>query len=172
MPPFYDIYGLSDKRSKKTVEKFLCHFSNREKVENKDGQEIMVYQNEKYNIEETWKTISTLTEVINFGIENQYLGFVFYIGDNLKHGIGQIILKFTFDQKIIFGISIEEKSISENGKLHDNYDKAVEIEKIIVTLTNATKSSIQFEHPPADDEEEFDENGDYWKNIINKISNK
>jgi hypothetical protein len=48
MPPYYDIYGLSRQRDKKTIEKFLNYFSIREKIENREGQEIAVYKNEKY----------------------------------------------------------------------------------------------------------------------------
>jgi membrane-associated protease RseP (regulator of RpoE activity) len=47
---------------------------------------------------------------------------------NLKEGINHIILKFTFDGKIIFGISVEENKIDDNGNLIDNYDKALEVE--------------------------------------------
>lgn len=165
MPPYYDIYGLSRQRDKTTVEKFLNHFSDREKIEDREGQEITVYKNEKYKIEETLASIRTLTEVINLGLENQNFGFAFYIGDNLREGINHIILKFTFDRKIIFGISVEENRIADDGKLIDNYDKALEIETKIAELTNSTKTSIQFEYAPSDDEEEFDRDSEIWRNM-------
>ena len=165
MPPYYDIYGLSKQRDKKTIETFLNYFANRDKNEDREGQEIAVYNNEKYNTEETWTAITTLTEVIDFGLENKNFGFAFYIGDNLKEGINHIILKFTFDSKIIFGISVEENRISDNGKLIDNYDKALEIEKSIAELTNSAKTSIQFEYAPSDDEVEFDSDIEIWRNM-------
>lgn len=165
MPPYYDIYGLSKQRDKTTVEKFLNYFSIREKIENREGQEIAVYKNEKFKTEETWKAIRTLTEVIDFGLENENFGFAFYIGDNLKEGINHIILKFTFDGKIIFGISVEENKIDDNGNLIDNYDKALEVEKAIAELTNSTKTSIQFEYAPSDDEDEFDSDIEVWRNM-------
>ncbi len=165
MPPYYDIYGLSRQRDKTTVEAFLNYFANRNKIEDREEQEIAVYKNEKYKTEETWAPIKTLTEVIDFGLKNKNFGFAFYIGDNLKAGVNHIILKFTFDGKIIFGISVEEKRIADNGKLIDNYDKAREIEKKIAELTNSIKTSIQFEYPPSDDEEEFDLDIEMWRNI-------
>lgn len=165
MAPCYDIYGLSKQRDKKTIKKFLDYFSYREKIENRAGRGIDVCKNEKYKTEESWTPINTLTEVIDFGLENQYLGFAFYIGDNLKEGIDFIILKFTFDGKIIFGISIEEYRIAGNGKLIDNYDKALEIEKTITNLTNSAKTSIQVEYAPSDDEEEFDTDIEMWRNF-------
>lgn len=165
MPPYYDIYGLSKQRDKKTVETFLNYFANRNKIEDREGQEIAFYKNEKYKTEETWTSIRTLTEVIDFGLKNQNLGFAFYIGDNLKKGINHIILKFTFDGKIIFGISVEENRLTDGGKLIDNYDKALEIEKTIAELTNSSKTSIQFEYAPSDDEEEFDSDIEMWRNM-------
>ncbi|WP_421798240.1 hypothetical protein [Haliscomenobacter sp.] len=165
MPPYYDIYGLSKQRDKKTVETFLNYFANRNKIEDRAGQEIAVYKNEKYKIEETWTSIRTLTEVIDFGLKNQNFGFAFYIGDNLKKGIHHIILKFTFDGKIIFGISVEENRLTDGGKLIDNYDKTLEIEKTIAELTNSSKTSIQFEYAPSDDEEEFDSDIEMWRKM-------
>lgn len=165
MPPCYDIYGLSKQRDKKTIEKFLNYFSIREKIENREGQEITIYKNDKYKIEETWLAIRTLTEVIDFGLENLNYGFAFYISDNLIEGINHIILKFTYDGKIIFGISVEENIISANENLIDNYNKAIEVERLIADLTNSEKTSIQFENAPSDDEEEFDSDIEILRNM-------
>ena len=113
-----------------------------------------------------------MTEVINFGLANENHGFAFYIGDNLKDDINHIILKFTYDGKIIFGISIREKRITNSGKLVDNYDRAFEIGNLIAELTDAAKTSIQIEYAPSDDEEEFDKDIELWKNIDEKKRNK
>lgn len=111
MPPFYDIYGFSKQRDKNTVEKFLSYFAHREKIENRTGQEIIVYKNDKYGIEETWIPVNSLTDVIEFALENVNFGFAFYISDNLREGINDVILKFTFDGKVIYGISVKEKIV-------------------------------------------------------------
>lgn len=165
MPQYYDIYGLSKQWDKKSIEKFLNHFSHRDKIENREGQEIAVYKNEKYSVEETWTPISTLTNVIDYGLAHEDHGFAFYISDNLKEGISHLILKFTYDRKVIFGVSIEENRIANNGELIDNYDKSLEAEKSIAELTNAAMTSIQFENAPSDDEEEFDKDIEVWKNM-------
>lgn len=165
MPPYYDIYGLSRQREKETIEKFLTYFSIRERIENREGQVISVFKNEKYKTEETYIAIRTLTEVIDFGLENRYVGFAFYIGDNLKEGIGHIILKFTFDGKIIFGISIEENIIDDRGKLIDNYDEALKVGRAIEELTNATKTFIKVEYAPSDDEDGFDRDIEVWRKL-------
>lgn len=165
MPPYYDIYGLSKERNKQTIEKFLNHFSHRDKIEVRMGQEILVNGNQKYNVKESCTPISTLSEVISYGINNPIQGFTFYISDNLKEGINGLILKFTYDGKIIFGASIEEKDIEDNGNISDNYTRALEIERQIAELTNAYKSSIQVEFAPSDDEEEFDQDIEIWKKM-------
>jgi hypothetical protein len=165
MPPHYDIYGLSKQRDRVTVEKFLNHFSFREKIENRVGQEIIVDKNEKYEIVEIIIPVSTLSEVINVGFENLNFGFSFYVSNNLKEKISCIVLKFTFDGKIIFGVSIEENRVNSDGSLTDNYDKAFEIEKMISELTNSIKTSIQFEHGPSDDEEELDRDIEVWRKM-------
>ncbi|WP_101690182.1 hypothetical protein [Dysgonomonas massiliensis] len=163
MPPYYDIYGISQKRDKETIERFLDFFAEREMIENREDQEIYVMNNEKYGTKEVLISINTLSEVIEYGVNNQDSGFVFYIGDYLKD-VDHIILKFTYDRKIIFGISVEEK-IFRNNQLIDNYTKAKKVEDLILQLTSAYKTSIQFEFPPADDEEEFDESMEMWRNM-------
>ena len=168
MPPYYDIYGLSRNRDKVTIERFLGHYCDRQKVENREGQEILIYQNDKYNVPEINLSIKTLTEVIDYGIKNLNYGFAFYIGDNLKPEINHVILKFTFDGKIIFGISVEEKTI----ELIDNYPLASKIEKDIARLTESYKTSIEFEYTPSDDEEEFDKDIELWSNMNNEKQSK
>jgi hypothetical protein len=165
MPLHYDIYCLSENRNKKTIEEFLDYFSFRNKIENRDNQEISIIGNKEYNIKESWIPIRTISEVIDYGIENSNIGFAFYIGDNLKKGISHIILKFTFDKKMIFGICVQEERLVDNQQITDNYKFALEVENTISKLTDSKKTSIQFENPPADDEVEFDESMEVWRKM-------
>ncbi len=164
MPPFYDIYGLSHKRDKQTIEKFLDFYCFREKVEHREGQEIRIYKNERYGLYDIDIPVKTLSEVIEYGVNNSNHGFAFYISDNLKENVKDLVLKFTYDGKIIFGVSIEENLLTKDGKLVDNYNKAQIIEMSIAALTNSIKTSIQLEYPPSDDEEEFDNDIKLWSN--------
>lgn len=155
MPPCYDIYVLSSQRNAATIERFLNRFSHRERIENREGQQIAVYKNEKYGIRESLIPIETLTEVIEFGIAHPHLGFSFYISDHLKGEISYIILKFTFDEKIIFGISIEKNRITDRGTAADNFDSATALAQEMKELTGASHSLILTEYAPPDDEDEF-----------------
>ncbi|NOS92452.1 MAG: hypothetical protein HOP30_11055 [Cyclobacteriaceae bacterium] len=169
MPPFYDIYGLSKRRDKQTIETFLDFYCHRELIENYQGQdvEIAIYKNDKYGVNEEFVPVDNLSEVINYGLSHPDCGFAFYVGakSNYKKDIGSLILKFTFDGKMIFGVSIEEKRLIDGDKLIDNYDAALEIEKTIVELTNSIKTSIQLEYAPSDDEEEFDRDIEMWRKM-------
>jgi len=173
MGPFYEIYGLSENRDKETIERFLEHFTFRNLIEDRKGQEISVHSNVKYGVEEFFKPVKTLSQVIQFGINHPNIGFAFYIGNgkNLKPGIGDVLLKFTFDSKLIFGVGIEEKVVLKDGSVVSNFPFAVEVKEQLIELTGAYKTSIQFEYPPSDDEAEFDEDMEMWKDLTNgKIS--
>lgn len=169
MPPFYDIYGLSKKRDKETIERFLEHFTHRDLIEDREGQEIFGMPNKKYGQEDFSIPVKTLSEVIQFGIDNPNVCFCFYMGTrtNLKSGIGDVLLKFTFDAKVIFGVAIEDTILLEDGSLASNFPYALKVKEQIEALTGAHKSSIQFEYAPSNDEEEFDADMEVWKNLTN-----
>ncbi len=166
MPPFYDIYSISNSRNKETIESFLSFYYNRQNIESTEGQEIYIYANAKYNIIEQSIPISTLSELIDYGIENRNHGFCFYLPRNELNDfdIEQCILKFTFDNRIIFGISIEENGIT--AKLQ--YEKAMKLEETLKSLTESFDSSIQIENAPADDLDEFEYEKKYWNDYLNK----
>ncbi len=167
MPPFYNIYALSKQRNQIDIEKFLNYFSYRNEIENRSGQEIIALENAN-DKNEIRLPINVLREVLEFGVKNSDYCFVFYINDNLKEDIKEVILKFTSDRQIIFGVSIESKKIIEDGSLVDNYDRACELEKLLSDIAATSKTSIQIEYAPADNEEEFDEDIHYWK-AVNKL---
>lgn len=161
----YDIYALSTHRNQETIEKFLHYYTNRPGIEDREGEEIMVYSNEKYGVQEISIPVHTMTDVLAFGIKNENKGFYFYVSDHLLAGVRFVILKFTYDNKLIFGISVDESRVEDNGRIVDNYDRALKIQSELVELTQATKTSIMYEYAPADDEEEFDADIEQWKTM-------
>jgi hypothetical protein len=165
MPPCYDIYVCSNKRDKKTIERFLNHFANRKLIEDQSNCEIFIAGSDKYNIDESSVKVNSLTQILDFGIAKKEIGFAYYISNNLDERINHIILKFTFDAKIIFGISIETKRIAPTGNLLDNYKQALTIEQEMCELSNSIKSSIQVEYAPSDDEKEFEEDKKLWNEM-------
>ena len=156
---YYDIYAISKNRDHETIERFLNYFCFRDRIENQEGYEIEIWENKKYGVEEFSMPISKMRELIAYGVKNPHHGYVFYMGDHLKRNITHIILTFTYDGKMIFGISIPPKDVDQK----DNYLQAFRMEKKIAQLTNACDTSIQFEYPPSDDEQEFYENRKMWE---------
>lgn len=162
MPPFYDIYGFSRKRDSELIEKFLDKFAFRKSIETWEGCELEIFENEKYSVKEKKVSVNTLTEVIAYGINNPNHGFSFYLGsDGLKEDIKSLILKFTYDSSIIYGLSIEENKEYGNG----NYKRALELETILKDFLPLEKTSIQVEYAPADDWNEFNEGIEFWKEM-------
>jgi len=113
MPPCYDVYGISKKRDKETINRFVEYFCDRDQIESQTGCEIFVNENEKYNIPEESIEVSKLSDVIEYGILNKTKGYSYYL-DSRDDYIG-VLLKFTYDSKIIFGVSIEEKTVRKSG---------------------------------------------------------
>lgn len=140
MPPFYDIYGLSQKRDKETIEVFLNYFCYREKEENRSSGEGIFLENEEFI------PVNTLSQVIDYGIKNPNWVFAFYLNKYFKN-VESVILCFTNDNQIVFGVSVEVNRI-ENGQLIDNADKCDQLAEAIAVLTSAHKTIMGVELPP------------------------
>ena len=162
MPPYYDVYGISKHRDRKTIECFLSAFCHRGEVESQEGTVIGMLANEKYRVAEIELPVNTLTEVVDFGLQNSGYGFSFYIASGLIN-VKMVILKFTYDGLIIFGVSIEE--MDDNWV--DNLPKARELAVKIARLTQSYKTSIQFECGTADDAGEFEEDHQLFSHLNN-----
>ena len=158
----FNIYGFSIHRDKKTIEKFLHQYTYRTEVEDWKDCDLSIYENDTYEIQEQYVSIRTLTEAIEYGLEHKNHGFAFYIGSKgVKGDISHVILKFTYDSAIIFGLSITE--YAQDGQA--NYKRAYELEQELKAFLPVQKTSIQFEYPPSDDKEEFEESIEVWKEM-------
>lgn len=155
MPPFYDIYGLSQKRDKETIEVFLNYFCYREKEENRSSGEGIFLENEELGIDEEFIPVNTLSQVIDYGIKNPNWVFAFYLNKYFKN-VESVILCFTNDNQIVFGVSVEVNRI-ENGQLIDNADKCDQLAEAIAVLTSAHKTIMGVELPPPRSENEINE---------------
>ncbi|MDH6309600.1 hypothetical protein M2451_001966 [Dysgonomonas sp. PFB1-18] len=156
MPPFYDIYGLSKKRDRETIEKFLDYFCYRDEIENLGKDEgIFILESEDYNIQEDFIPVKTLSEVIDFGINNPNQAFAFYLSQPLKN-VESVILCFTYDNQIVLGVSVEVNRI-ENDRFIDNSAICDQLAATIVKLTSAHKTIMGLELPPPRSESELDE---------------
>lgn len=157
--PYFDIYVLSDERNTEAIEKFLMRYCDRAANEMRDGgQEIAIYKSDKYGIAEQFIPIDTLTAVIRHGTQNLHHGFCFYISRHLK-GVKDVMLKFTYDGKMVFGVSIDTGLHDDYG----NYPYAKQLAGELKKITKGYKENITVEYAPADDEEEFDADVAMWQ---------
>jgi hypothetical protein len=153
-----DIYGLSDKKDNKVIELFLSEFTYRDQIEARAGDIVTIFSNEKYNVYKEDIAIETTTDLINLGVRNRNKGFCAYFHRGLKPDITSLLLKFTYDDKIIYGVSVDE---SNESRARDVRDK-------LITDFCVKDVSIEFENPPADDEAEFYENKEAWKDTLTR----
>lgn len=154
MPPFYDIYGLSNQRDKETIDKFINYFCYRDDVEYL-GEDSGIFVRSSDECNEDFIPLSTLTDVIEWGLNNPTKGFSFYLHKGFKTVKG-LILTFTYDSKMVFGVSIEYNEIV-NGKLINNASLCDVLANKVSEVTNSYKTLIGLELPPPRSEEELDQ---------------
>lgn len=166
MSLFYDIYGLSRERNGPTVERFLSHFCNRTALDPLSDKWLQVAANEHYQVPEVELPLQSIADLIAYAVQNPTHCFVFYNQEALRPDVTCVFLKFTYDGKVVFGVSIDETG----SNLVDNFPHALTIEAEITRLTSAYKSFIAVEEPPAKDEEAFDAARAAWQGIRNRLS--
>ena len=149
---FYDIYGLSMGRDESTIEAFLRHFCYRDHIEPLQDQWLQAWPKEQYHIPELIELpLTSIADMVAYAMRHPTHGFVFYNQVALRTSVKSAIVKFTYDGKVVFGVSIS------------NADQALTVEAEIKQVTQAYKSFIAVEYPPANDEEEFDADMLMWQ---------
>ena len=153
---YYEIYAFSDLRDEKTLDTFFQKYSNREKVENNEFL-IQTWSGEEIEI-----VVDSLTDLIDFAKTNPFYHFRNYIEPH-KEGITHLILSFTEDSGIIFGICIDEK----NERTFNNYTQCLEIENNLKSQFKYTYISTNY--PPAKNLNEFKDDIVKWQNLSEDI---
>jgi hypothetical protein len=154
---FFDIYCLSTERNEPTVERFLRRFCEREQLDPLPETWLYVMPSEKYQVLEYHEfSPASVAEVIAYAVAHPTHSFGFSSHAALRPGITTLHVRFTYDAKVIFGVSMEEM---------DGYHQAQAFAAEITHLTHAHKSFTALEYPPACDEEEFDADVLMWQNI-------
>jgi hypothetical protein len=166
MSMFYDIYGLSQERNGPAIERFLSHFCDRNALDPLSDKWLQVAENEQYQVPEIELPLNSIADLIDYAVQNPTHCFVFYNQEALRPDVTCVFLKFTYDRKVIFGVSIEETGIN----LEDNFPHALTIEAEIIRITGAYKSFIAVEEPPAKDEEAFDADREAWQSIRDRLN--
>ncbi|RSK23968.1 hypothetical protein [Hymenobacter metallilatus] len=158
---YYDVYALSSKRDATTVENFLSHFCDRSLLEPVVDRWIHVSANEKYHTPEVDIPLHFIAELIAYAVANLNHAFNYYTDEGIRDNIDCVIIQFTYDGKVVFGISVG--CTQDAGG--DNIAQAIQVEAEIRQVTGAYKSYIAGEYPPARDEEQFDTDVAMWKEL-------
>jgi hypothetical protein len=166
MSMFYDIYGLSSERNAPTVERFLSQFCDRYALDPLSDTWLQVAASESYQVPEVELPVASIADLIDYAVQNPTHCFVFYNQQALRPDITCVFFKFTYDGKVVFGVSIEETGFN----LEDNFPHALTIEAEIVRLTGAYKSFIAVEQPPAQDEAQFDVDSAVWQSTRDEFN--
>lgn len=154
---FFDIYCLSTERNELAVERFLCRFCERERLDPLPETWLYMMPSVKYQALEYHEFLpASMAEVIASAVGHPTHCFEFSTRAALRPGITTLHLRFTYDGQVVFGVSIEEM---------DGYHRAQALATEITHLTRAHKSYIAVEYPAACDEEGFDADVLMWQNI-------
>lgn len=86
------------------------------------GDSITIFSNEKYNVKQEDIAIETATALIALGVKNTNKRFCTYFHDGLKPGIASLLLKFTYNNKIIYGVSVDENEKERARDIHTKID--------------------------------------------------
>jgi len=136
--PFIDIYAITDERSSDAINQFLKDFNNIEEIRFSDWTEVMIYKSP--DREETeWVEVENLKNAFELGVNNTNLCFTILIGGSKEH-IEWTTITFTFDNKLVLGLSIREFQ-DENGTV-DNWQLAEELKKSLLAKYNSKLAVI------------------------------
>lgn len=133
VPPFNDIYVVTDDRSKTCVDKFLSKYADlanasvRTDFEVRDGS--------------SYVETGTLTNTIAYGLADKRRCFVVYL-DSAVSGLKSVIVFFTLDGKLVLGLSIEYDENSD--------EEAAHVLAMLKAEFNADLGVVSFETHPGD----------------------
>ena len=145
-----DIYTISNNRNNENIEKFLLKYVDRKIIqETKDFEVDILNNNTHRNIK-----LKSFNDLIGLGLSDFKNCFTIYLSSAILE-IKSIILSFTADGKVIFGISIDE---------NNNYEFAEKLSVDLKSNNFGIESFFDIESIPAINMKDFLENVEIAKN--------
>lgn len=155
MPPNLDIYVLTDRRDLPTITAFLDRYVNRKASEDRGGEMLSMRRlGAAGEGADAWEEepALTLTHIVRRGLDHPRRCFTVYL--KAKLGVDRVILGFTQDDRVVFGLSI------------DDAEERPEADKRAKSLLNTLAKScgariglVACEEPPPSSEAEFQKRG-------------
>lgn len=147
MPPALDIYVFSKARDFETINRFLDLYVDREASEDRGDEELMILplnvQGDPSNIRDwNWEPARSLTSIIDRGLQYPRRAFTVYLKQR-DASLERAILSFSPDDKIIFGVSIDDE-----GAQAANLERAKGLLHEMVERLKGDAGIIGVEQPP------------------------
>ncbi len=166
MAPNIDIYVLSKIRTAEILYKFLGLYVDRNKSENRKDEQLMIYKldsNGKSDSDNNYEgePALTLSNSIKRALDFPRRSFTIYL-DSKRNDIDRVILSFTTDDKIIFGLSIDYENESKQ-----NIEKANQLLEELLKNFNCNMGFFSVELPPSRNEKLFIKESKY-RHILGK----
>jgi len=143
MPPFNDIYVVTNDRSETCINKFLSCYADLT-TENERTDFSVIVAGEDEDVE-----TGTLADTIAYGLSDKQRSFALYFNSKVRK-LRSVILFFAPDEKLVLGLSIEYDP--------DSDEEAERVLAMLKTNFNTTLGAITFETPPGDAYDWINEN--------------
>ena len=151
-----DVYVLIHQREEETIEKFLDEYIDRNAQEDRGDEELMILPPDKFGQQDlkledfVWIPAKTLTNSIAKGLEHPSKCFALYFSST-RLDIHQVALKFTYDGKLVLGLSVDDWKQTEK-----NMELAEQLMDDLMNQFGGKKGMVVLEIPPPDSEAGFD----------------
>lgn len=156
MPPCLDIYAFSHRRDREIIERFIDRYVDRSRSEIRPEEEEIVMLRLDV-VDDSPQTpnpyegepAKTLSHVIERGLDYPRRSFTFYLSSK-QPAIYRVILHFTNDDKIVFGLSIDDEEESD-----ENSERAKKLLNELCLEFGCKLGLITCENPPPRNELAF-----------------
>jgi hypothetical protein len=147
MPPELDIYVISEARNFETINRFLDLYVDREASEDRGDEELMILpldiQGDPSEVRDwDWEPAKSLTSIVERGLQYPRRAFTVYLKQQ-DASLERAILSFTPDDKVIFGVSIDDE-----GAKPENLERAKNLLHEMAERLHGHAGLIAVEQPP------------------------
>jgi hypothetical protein len=114
--PHLDVYVLTSRRDRETIDRFVATFLDRAAVEDLGDTELMLTPlgatpGPRGLEEMEWEPVGTLTRAVERGLDYPRRAFSLYLSGPTPGGerpVDEVSLTFTTDDQVVLGVSIQD----------------------------------------------------------------
>jgi hypothetical protein len=116
VPPYLEIYALTRRRDRRTVEQFIATYVDREASEDRAGEELMMLPldadpgAEERMDEVEWVPVGSLRDILAHGLARPSRAFVASLRPRAAP-FTHACLAFTRDEQLVVGLSLDDEGM-------------------------------------------------------------